>query len=163
MILEEKIPRNTRHYGIPAISCGTLCTFASFDPCWWVGCRGLRRGTRLRPKPGRRVVWSVAGWHGVRNDPDALGRRVVRNCGRAGATPASEPSLFPTIGGKPSKQANGHDFAQHSVIRRRTSVSEVVPGWKGPFREGPNRSGTATDYGCCVMAMEAGGVKARTL
>jgi hypothetical protein len=56
-----------------------------------------------------------------------------------------------------------HDFTQHSVIRRRTSVSEVVPGWKGPFREGPNRSGTATDYGCCVMAMDAGGVTERTL
>jgi hypothetical protein len=55
----------------------------------------------------------------------------------------------------PTKEANhqnrrtNHDFTQHSVIRRRTSVSEVVPGWKGPFREGPTRLGTATDYGCC--------------
>jgi hypothetical protein len=69
----------------------------------------------------------------------------------------------------PTKEAHhevgrtDHDFTQHSVIRRRTSVSEVVPGWKGPFREGPNRSGTATDYGCCVMAMDAGGVTERTL
>jgi hypothetical protein len=92
------------------------------------------------------------------------GRRAARSCGRAGATPARKPILF-----KPTKEAlhevgrTDHDFTQHSVIRRRTSDSEVVPGWKGPFREGPNRSGTATDYGCCVMAMDAGGVTARPL
>jgi hypothetical protein len=28
------------------------------------------------------------GRHGVRNDPDAVGRRAARSCGRAGATPA---------------------------------------------------------------------------
>jgi hypothetical protein len=44
-----------------------------------------------------------------------------------------------------------HDLTQHSVTRRRTSGSEVVPGWKGPFREGPNRSGTATDYGLRML------------
>jgi len=31
------------------------------------------------------------------------------------------------------------------------------------FGEGLTRKGTSTDYGCCVMAMEAGGVTARTL
>jgi hypothetical protein len=69
----------------------------------------------------------------------------------------------PTKEADPEVGRTDHDFTQHSVIRRRTSGSEVVPGWKEPFREGPNRSGTATDYGCCVMAMEAGGVTDRPL
>jgi hypothetical protein len=60
------------------------------------------------------------------------GRRAVRSCGRAGATPARKPILT-----NPTKEANNevgrtdHDFTQHSVIRRRTKRSEVVPGWKG--------------------------------
>jgi hypothetical protein len=31
----------------------------------------------------------------------------------------------------PKVGRSDHDFTQHSVIQRRTSVSEVVPGWKG--------------------------------
>jgi hypothetical protein len=57
-----------------------------------------------------------------------------------------------------------HDFTQHSVIRRRTKRQRSGARVEGvPFGEGPTRSGTATDYGCCVMAMDAGGVTVRTL
>jgi hypothetical protein len=70
----------------------------------------------------------------------------------------------------PTKEAHhevgrsDHDFTQHSEIRRRTSVSEVVPGWKGlPLGKASTRKGTATDYGCCAMAMVAGSVTSRTL
>ncbi|MDA7929916.1 hypothetical protein N9B63_03650 [Akkermansiaceae bacterium] len=60
--------------------------------------------------------------------------------------------------------ATGQDFAQHSVIRRRTKRQRSGARVEGvPFGEGPTRSGTATDYGCCVMAMDAGGVTVRTL
>jgi hypothetical protein len=71
---------------------------------------------------------------------------------------------------KPTKEADpkvgrtDHDFTQHSVIRRRTKRQRSGARVEGaPFGEGPTRSGTATDYGCCVMAMDAGGVTDRTL
>ena len=68
----------------------------------------------------------------------------------------------PTNGRKPI--ATGHDFAQLSVMRRRTKRQRSGARVEGaPFGEGPTRSGTATDYGCCVMAMDAGGVTVRTL
>ncbi|MFT6239044.1 MAG: hypothetical protein ACJAQT_001122, partial [Akkermansiaceae bacterium] len=55
-----------------------------------------------------------------------------------------------------------HDFTQHSVIRSTRERQRSGARVEGvPFGEGPTRKGTATDYGCCVMAMDAGGVTAR--
>jgi hypothetical protein len=105
------------------------------------------------------------GRHGVRHDPDAVGRRAARSCGRAGATPARQPNLF-----NPTKEAlhevgrTDHDFTQHSVIRSTNERQRSGARVEGaPLGKAATRSGTATDYGCCVMAMDAGGVTTRTL
>jgi hypothetical protein len=88
------------------------------------------------------------GRHGVRHDPDAVGRRAARSCGRAGATPARQPNLF-----NPTKEAlhevgrTDHDFTQRSVIRRRMKGGRnrptgMLPGWKGPLwgRQPPDQA-----------------------
>jgi hypothetical protein len=55
----------------------------------------------------------------------------------------------------PEVGRSDHDFTQHSVIRSTKERQRLVPGWKGsPLGKAATRLGTATDYGCCAMAME---------
>jgi hypothetical protein len=57
-----------------------------------------------------------------------------------------------------------HDFTQHSVIRSTNeAAAKWCPGGRDPLGKDPPDKGTATDYGCCVMAMDTGGVTDRTL
>ena len=57
---------------------------------------GMKRWAGLRneagTKPGRRAVRSVAGRHGVRNDPDAWGAEL-----RAGWRDSCEGGFFPEV------------------------------------------------------------------
>ncbi|MDA9829721.1 hypothetical protein N9C66_00140 [Akkermansiaceae bacterium] len=60
--------------------------------------------------------------------------------------------------------ATGHDFAQLFVMRSTKERSDWCQHGGAPApRGGTMRSGTATYYESCVMAMDAGGVTARPL
>ncbi|MFT6864386.1 MAG: hypothetical protein ACJAVK_002951 [Akkermansiaceae bacterium] len=71
------------------------------------------------------------------------------------------PLNFPRVVCNPTKEAHHevgrteHDFTQHSVMRSTNARREESTDWNGarvervPFGEGPTRSGTAKDYGCC--------------
>jgi hypothetical protein len=57
-----------------------------------------------------------------------------------------------------------HDFTQHSVIRSTRERQRSGARVEGvPFGEGPTRSGTATDYGCCESKRSGDGHSAGVL